>query len=92
MTRTSPEQAYSPLITVNLEIFANRYKRHICHIKNLLLGHDLHTSVEDRVILLGFYFAKIKHLRKYPNLQKQGQDLSKPTDLFIASTSLRQAS
>ena len=43
--------------SVNLEIFtrilffANSVKRHICDIKKSRLGHDLATSVNDRVIL-----------------------------------------
>ena len=39
-------------------IFANSVKRHICHIKNSQLGHDLPTSVNDGdfAIFLGFYF------------------------------------
>ena len=30
-------------------IFANSAKRHICHVKNSPLWHDLPTSVNDRV-------------------------------------------
>ena len=32
-------------------IFTNSVKRHICHVKNSRQGHDLHTTVNDRVIL-----------------------------------------
>ena len=42
-------------------ILANSVKRHSCDIKNSQLGHDLSTSVNDRVILPfreGFIFAK----------------------------------
>ena len=41
--------------TVNFRnnfIFVNSIKRHICDIKNLQLGHDLPSSVNDRMILL----------------------------------------
>ena len=31
-------------------IFENSVKRHICHVKNSRLGHDLPTSVDYRVI------------------------------------------
>ena len=31
-------------------IFANSVKRHIFHVQNLRLGHDLPTSVNDRMI------------------------------------------
>ena len=31
-------------------IFANSVKRHICDVKNSRLSHDLHISVNDRVI------------------------------------------
>ena len=33
-------------------------KRHICHVKNVRLGHDFPTSVNDIVILPAFYFHK----------------------------------
>ena len=53
--------------TVNLDnlIFANSIKRHICHIKNSQLGHDLPTSVNDSAfsILRGFYFQESLHLQ-----------------------------
>ena len=45
--------------TVKSEILANSVKRHICLIKNSLLGHDLPTSVDDTVISQGFYFHEI---------------------------------
>ena len=51
--------------TVNLEIFANSRKRHICNVKNLQLGHDLHISVNNKVILPfreGFIFMKLRIL------------------------------
>ena len=32
-------------------IFANSVKRHICDVKNLRPGHDLATSVNDRMII-----------------------------------------
>ena len=55
-------------------IFENSVKRHICDVKNSRLSHDLHISVNDRVISpfredLIFTFAKIKPSRKFPNLQ-----------------------
>ena len=59
-------------------IVAKSVKRHICNLKNLLLGPDLPTSVNDRVISWGFYFhetsqmwsfKKIKPSRKFLNLQ-----------------------
>ena len=31
--------------------FANSVKRHICNVKNSQLRHDLHISVNERVIL-----------------------------------------
>ena len=43
--------------------FANIVKRHICNVKNSLLGHDLPTLVHDRVILPfreGFIFTKLR--------------------------------
>ena len=55
--------------TVNLEIFCenfisgNSVKRHICDVKNSRLGHDLHISVNDRVISPfreGFIFMKLR--------------------------------
>ena len=42
-------------------IFANCVKRHICHVKNSRLRHDLPTSVNGRVISSfreGFIFMK----------------------------------
>ena len=41
--------------------FTNRVKRHICHVKKIMKGHDLPTSVNDRVILPfceGFIFER----------------------------------
>ena len=43
-------------------IFMNSNKRHIWDVNNLQLGHDLPTSVNDRVILPfceGFIFTKL---------------------------------
>ena len=42
-------------------LFSRIAFRHICHVKNLQLGHGLHASVNDRVFLPfceGFIFAK----------------------------------
>ena len=55
-------------------IFAKSIIRHICHVKNWRLRHDLLTSVNDRVISpfcegLFSQMAKIKPSRKFPNLQ-----------------------
>ena len=56
------------LNTVNFEnfrknfIFTNTVKRHISHVKNSRQGHDLHTTVNDRVILpfpKGYIFTKL---------------------------------
>ena len=58
--------------TVNPEIFANSAKRHICDVKNLGTGHDLHISVNDRVISPipeGLISTKLKPSRKFQNLQ-----------------------
>ena len=44
-------------------IFANSVKRHIIHVKNSQLGHDLSTSVNDRVISLGFYVANFENAK-----------------------------
>ena len=52
-------------ITVNFRcnfIFANSIKRHICDAKKSRLGHDLPSSVNNRMILLfrvGFIFTKL---------------------------------
>ena len=46
-------------------LFSRSALRHICRIKNLQLGHGLHMSVNDRVILPfceGFIFAKLSML------------------------------
>ena len=59
-------------------MFVNCVKRHICHVKNWLLGHDLHAPVNDRVISpfhKGFIFsklgeAKVKATLKFMNLKK----------------------
>ena len=43
-------------------ILANSIKRHICDVKNSQLGHDLPSSVNDRMISLfsqGFIFTKL---------------------------------
>ena len=43
-------------------IFANSAKRHICHVENSRIGHDLPTSVNDRVISAfceGLIFTKL---------------------------------
>ena len=43
--------------------FRERVIRHICHVKSLQLGHDLPTTVNDRVIppfLEGFIFKKLR--------------------------------
>ena len=59
----------------------NSFKRHICDAKNSRLGHDLHISVNNRVILafredfiftklhICEVFAKIKPSQKFPNFQ-----------------------
>ena len=44
-------------------IFAYKVKRHTCHAKKSQLGHDLHTSVNDRVISPfreGFILPKLR--------------------------------
>ena len=38
------------ICTVNSEISSKSVKRHICHVKNSRQGHDLLTTVNDRVI------------------------------------------
>ena len=53
-------------------IFANSIQRHICDVKNSPLGHDLPSSVKDRMISLfceGFIFEKLRASQKFPNLQ-----------------------
>ena len=55
--------AAAVLVTVNSEISPNSIKRHICDAKNLRLGHDLPSSVDERMILLfreGFIFTKLR--------------------------------
>ena len=50
-------------ISVNPEISTNSVKRHICDPKNSRLGHDLHKSVNDRVISAfreDFIFTKLR--------------------------------
>ena len=45
-------------------IFKNSVNRHISHFKNLRLGNDLPTSVNDRVIApfcQGFFISKVLH-------------------------------
>ena len=52
--------------------FANSVKNHICQCKNSRLWHLLHTSVKDKEFSLSPHtrnFAKIRHSRKFPNLQ-----------------------
>ena len=54
-------------------IFSNSVKRHICHVKNLLLGHDLPISVNDRVISPfcdDFIFTKLRKFRENKTLLK----------------------
>ena len=48
-------------------IFTSSLKRHICHIKNLWLRHDLPTSVSDSdfAFLLGFYVHKTWHVGSF---------------------------
>ena len=47
-------------------IFTNCVKRHICHVKNPRLGHDLSTPVNDRVISQGFFlFHETKSVSKF---------------------------
>ena len=44
-------------------IFANGVKRHICEAENSRLGHDLHISVNDKVISAlreDFIFTKLR--------------------------------
>ena len=44
-------------------IFATSFKRHFCDFKNLGLGHDLPSSVNDRVIARNhedFIFTKLR--------------------------------
>ena len=53
-------------------IFTNSVKRHICDNQNLRQWHDLHISVNDRVISPyreDFIITKLKPSRKFPNLQ-----------------------
>ena len=58
--------------SVKLEMFANSVKRHNCHVKNPLLGHDLSTAVKDkvishlaRVLFFAKCFVKIKPSRNF---------------------------
>ena len=46
-----------PLYTVNSEIFANTFKRHICDVKNSQLWHDI-PQLEDDIFRKGFIFTK----------------------------------
>ena len=42
-------------------VFINSIKIHICHFKNSRLGHDLSTSVNNRVISQWVYFRETLH-------------------------------
>ena len=66
--------------TVNSEIFVNSVKRHICHVKNLPLWHDLPTSVKEKdfsyfakkrffVISRGFYFRETPHTQSFAKIK-----------------------
>ena len=51
-------------------IFTNSIKRHICDIKNWPWGHDLPTSINDRLISpFRAKFRENNSLSKFPNLQ-----------------------
>ena len=54
-------------------IFANSVKRHNCDVKNSRLGHDLPTSVNDRVILSfreGYILTKLRKFHESKTLAK----------------------
>ena len=59
------------LSTVNLEIFVNSIKRHICDFKNLRLGYMIHYISKQLEwfyhlsIFLGFYFHETLHMRGF---------------------------
>ena len=64
--------------TVNSKIFVRIYffnsvKRHICNLENSQFGHDLPTSINNRVICLpfreGFHFHKTSHLRSFVKIR-----------------------
>ena len=50
-------------------IFANCIKRHSCDVKNLPLGHDLPSSVNDKMISRGFYFQETSHVRSFVKIK-----------------------
>ena len=54
-------------------IFQNIVRRHTCDIENSRLGHDLHLSVNDRVILpflVDLIFTKIRICHENKTLTK----------------------
>ena len=53
-------------------IFANSNKRHVCNVKNSLLGHDLPTSVNDSdfAISRGFTFTKLLEIKTLTKISK----------------------
>ena len=63
------------VVTVNPEnfaiilFFANSVKIHICTTKKSRLGHDLPISVNDRLILEGFYFHEISHMGNFAKIK-----------------------
>ena len=63
-------------------IFANSIKRHICHVNNSQLGHDIPISVNNRMILpfregLNFMKLRIYEFQENKTLTK----ISKFTEL-----------
>ena len=60
-------------------IFANSAKRHICHVKNLQMKHDLPTSVNSRVIS-GFARVSFPWNFTSPNFRKN-KTATKDSDL-----------
>ena len=49
--RTIKDETVRPVsVTVHSENFAKSVKRHVCHFNSSRPGHDLPTSVNDRVM------------------------------------------
>ena len=54
--------------TASSHIFVNNFKRHVCVVTNLRLGHDLPTSLNGSVISSfreGFIIAKLRACAKF---------------------------
>ena len=82
-------------------IFSNSVKRHICHVKNSRVGHDLPKSINDKFISpfhKGFIFMKVskgakirKRYNQVPHAKfRENKTLAKISEFTVTKVIIMQ--